>query len=269
MKCQICSCGEIANVGTFQDWISVTRFSDAGWREVLEAMGGDSWLRQLTFMQCDGCGFVWVSPTPSAADLAGFYHQYRGTTSYSAKKDKKIRRSLRRIRKLARQVPGRRFLDVGCNVGFSVEAARLAGFVATGIDVDPHAVSLARAQFPEASFHSGTVEAMVETGETFDLVHCSEVIEHLPEVRPFASALAALTRPGGALFLTTPDAKHFRRPRNFMEWDAVKPPEHLCWFTRRSLRMLFEDLGFGPIRFLVNVKPGIKMLARKPLSSMS
>jgi SAM-dependent methyltransferase len=160
-------------VGTFQDWISETRFSDASWREVLEDKGGDSWLRRLEFVRCSGCGFIWVSPAPNEADLAAFYRQYRGTTSYAAKRDKKIRRSLRRIRKLAKQVPGRRFLDVGCNVGFAVEAARLAGFTATGVDVDPHAVSLARAQFPEASFHAGAVEAMVETGETFDLVHCS------------------------------------------------------------------------------------------------
>ncbi len=263
-ECQICSCGEITSVGTFQDWISVTQFSDAGGREVLEAMGGDSSLRRLEFMRCSGCGFIWVSPTPSEVDLAAFYRHYRGTTAYVAKRDKKIKRSLRRIRRLAKQVPGRRFLDVGCNVGFAVEAARLAGFTSTGIDVDPHAVSLARAQFPEASFHAGAVEAMVETGETFDLVHCSEVIEHLPDVRQFARALADLTRPGGALFLTTPDAGHIRRPRNFLEWDAVKPPEHLCWFARRNVRMLFEGFGFDTIRFLFNFKPGIKMVAKKP-----
>jgi SAM-dependent methyltransferase len=256
-------------VGTFQDWILVARFSDANWHKVLEVMGGDSWLRRLEFVRCSGCGFIWVNPTPSEADLAAFYSHYRGTTSYAAKRDKKIRRSLRRIRKLAKQVPGRRFLDVGCNLGFAIEAARLAGFTATGIDVDPHAVSLARAQFPEASFHVGAVEAMVETGETFDLVHCSEVIEHLPDVRPFARALADLTRPGGALFLTTPDAGHIRRPRNFLEWDAVKPPEHLCWFTRKNVRMLFEGLGFDPIRFLFNLKPGIKMVATKPLPDRS
>ena len=149
------------------------------------------------------------------------------------------------------------------NVGSAGEAARLEGFSATGIDLDPNAVALAQTRFPEATFHVSSAESLLRTGESFDFVNCSEVIEHLPEVRPFAKSLAALTRPGGLLYLTTPDAGHFRVPRKFIAWEAVTPPAHLCWFTRSSLRILFEDIEFQVLRFSFNLKPGIKMVARR------
>jgi 2-polyprenyl-3-methyl-5-hydroxy-6-metoxy-1,4-benzoquinol methylase len=94
-------------------------------------------------------------------------------------------------------------------------------------------------------------------------VHCAEVTEHLTDVRSFAQALAAVLRPGKLLFLTTPHAGHFRRPRNLSDWPEVKPPEHLFWFTRASLRRLMEDSGLHVERFFFNLNPGLRMVARR------
>ncbi len=265
MPCQICASENLSTIGTAQEWLEVARRSGRAPRDLSGALARAGRLQDFAFVKCADCGFRFVSPCPDAAYLGEFYRRYPGTEQYGAKRDKKIKRALRRIRRLKRFAPGRRFLDVGCNLGYAVEAARLEGFSATGIDLDARAVSSARAQFPEAAFYVSDVESLRASGATFDFVYCCEVIEHLPEVRPFAGSLAGLLGPGGLLFLTTPDAGHVRVPRAFLTWDAVKPPEHLCWFTKCSLRTLFEDVGFRPLRFSFNLKPGIKMLARKRL----
>jgi 2-polyprenyl-3-methyl-5-hydroxy-6-metoxy-1,4-benzoquinol methylase len=200
---------------------------------------------------------------PTTEFRSGFYDQFHATQNYMAKKEKKIRKSRRRIRRSRKFASGREFLDVGCNVGLTVEAARLEGSSASGIDIDPHAISLAQREFPKPSFHAATAEEFRNSGKTFDVVYCSEVIEHLTEVRSFVGTLAALTRTDGLLYLTTPDAGHYRTPSNFIEWEAVKPPQHLCWFSRKNLRMLFERFGFTIVKFSFNIKLGIKMLARK------
>ena len=230
---------------------------------MLDAIEDQDVLKNFDFKQCIGCGFRFVDPMPAAEFLTGFYNRFHITQNYMLKKEKKIRRSRRRIRRLRKAATGREFLDVGCNVGLTAEAARLEGFTASGIDVDGHAVTLAQRTFPGPSFHAAAAEAFSETGLKFDVVYCSEVIEHLPEVRSFARALAALTRTDGLLYLTTPDAGHYRVPGNFMEWAAVKPPEHLCWFSRNNLKLLFEQNGFTIVNFAFDLKPGIKMLARK------
>ena len=43
----------------------------------------------------------------------------------------------------------------------------------------------------------------MEGGETFDVVLCLEVVEHIPNVRAFLKVVAALVRPGGLLVLST------------------------------------------------------------------
>lgn len=200
---------------------------------------------------------------PSGAVLESFYKEYYGTGGYAVKEDKKLRRFVRRIARLRHRVVGNAFLDVGCNLGFAVEAARRAGFEATGIDVDEHTVAQAASRFPLAQFQTSTIEDFANAGVQYDFVHSSEVIEHVVDVQSFAKALGALVGPGGLLYLTTPDAGHWRVPREFVQWPEVKPPEHICWFTRRSIRHLLESTGFEMLNVALTLKPKLKVTARK------
>jgi 2-polyprenyl-3-methyl-5-hydroxy-6-metoxy-1,4-benzoquinol methylase len=89
------------------------------------------------------------------------------------------------------------------------------------------------------------------------------VIEHVPNAHSFMHHLARLTKTSGYVFLTTPDAGHWRVPKNFVQWPEVKPPEHVAWFTKNSLRHLLEAHGFEVVHFAWNLKPGLRVLARK------
>jgi len=48
-----------------------------------------------------------------------------------------------------------------------------------------------------------TAEHVAEAGQTFDLVTCLEVIEHVPDQSAFVATLSRLIRPGGLLILST------------------------------------------------------------------
>ena len=108
---------------------------------------------------------------------------------------------------------------------------------------------------------SGSAEA---GGAVFDLVYCSEVIEHVEDVRGFAKALMTLIAPGGLLFLTTPADGHRATPKPLVSWVQVKPPEHLHWFARSHLLTLFDQPGYRP-SFQFNPKPGHKLVVRRDL----
>ncbi|MBT4890125.1 MAG: class I SAM-dependent methyltransferase [Rhodospirillales bacterium] len=98
----------------------------------------------------------------------------------------------------------------------------------------------------------------------YDMVYCSEVIEHVPVPATFASALAKQVRPGGHLFITTPDITHWRTPSNLQNWDAFCPPAHCLYFTPQSLKNLLEKNGLILKKKFIAFKPGMKLLFQRP-----
>jgi 2-polyprenyl-3-methyl-5-hydroxy-6-metoxy-1,4-benzoquinol methylase len=156
---------------------------------------------------------------------------------------------------------GRRFLDVGCNIGCAVEGARRNGFVSTGLDLSDFALKIARNRFPQNRFIFGTIDA-AETTTKYDLVYCTEVLEHVASPQDFLRSLASLVASGGILFLTTPDAGHVSLRGNTINWGQVKPPEHITLFTRSGLREALAPY-FRSIWFWPNMKPGIHLIARR------
>jgi SAM-dependent methyltransferase len=78
----------------------------------------------------------------------------------------------------------RSVLDVGCGQGSPLQeiAIRRPGVELAGIDISPHAVELARKRMPTASF--SVLDLTRETlDRKFDLIICTDVLEHIPEDR--------------------------------------------------------------------------------------
>ncbi|WP_428409717.1 class I SAM-dependent methyltransferase [Hyphococcus sp.] len=215
------------------------------------------------FRQCKDCGSVAVFPMPRPEQVSAFYQNYHAAGSFEAKAEKKIARAMRRIRPLMLLTKGRRFLDVGGSIGTAAEGARRLGFDASSVELDQAAVAKGRELFSQVKHYVGAIGDL-SADEKYDLIFLAEIIEHVIDPEALASAVFQRLAPGGLVFLTTPDAGHFRRPREFLAWKSVKPPEHLTLFTRKGLRILFTKTGFSPVFFKPHLKPGVRMIARKP-----
>jgi 2-polyprenyl-3-methyl-5-hydroxy-6-metoxy-1,4-benzoquinol methylase len=229
-----------------------------------DMMSVDARLAFEQMLSCDECGTLFTDRVPPEAALSQFYSSHYGETVHTVhlgKLARKLALEKRRIFLLRWLTRGRRFLDVGCNLGCAVEAARWNGFSATGIELNPEAVRLARQNFPRNQFQNSTIDELTVT-QSFDMVYCTEVIEHVPDVHGFVGSLARALAPGGILFLTTPDSGHFSVRRDLIAWDNVKPPEHLTLFTRKGLTEALHGL-FHPPWFFPNMKPGIQLIARR------
>lgn len=214
--------------------------------------------------RCLQCDFIFVAPLPDLQKLSGQYQHYAGNRDYYAKARKKRRRHLKRLVRVRGLLPKMgRFLDVGCNIGAAVEAARHLGYDATGIDIDPHSVSLADQLFPGNRFEVRAIEEYAAQEQPFDIVHSSEVIEHVPDIQAFVRALSQLLKPGGILYLTTPDAGHWRVPRDFLSWVTVCPPEHIHYFNRANLTHILARHGIEPVKYEWSLKPTLKFIGRK------
>jgi 2-polyprenyl-3-methyl-5-hydroxy-6-metoxy-1,4-benzoquinol methylase len=216
----------------------------------------------FALLGCPACGTVTVDPFPTIEQLTAFYQGYKGTTDYKAKKDSKIKRARRRIQKLKKLVSGTRFLDVGCNYGFTVKAALDAGLDAFGIDMDATAVNGSKEMFGP-HFETISVQDYAKRGDKADIVYTSEVIEHVPDPDDFVQAIASILPKKGILYLTTPDSSHWRVPKDFPQWKEVMPPEHVTYFTRKGMTKLLEKHGLKVEKFFLALKPGMRLIARK------
>jgi SAM-dependent methyltransferase len=214
-------------------------------------------------LPCGACGTVTVDPFPTVAELIAFYQAYEGSTDYRTKKDKKIARAAKRIRRLAPLAPGKRFLDIGCNYGFTVKAALDQGLEAYGIDIDAIAVKASQEMFGERHFCALSVQNYAAAGKKADVIYTAEVIEHVPDPDSFMAAISTILVPNGILYLTTPEGGHWSLPRNFANWAAVSPPEHITWFTRKGMQILLEKHGFKVEKFFFSWKPGMRLIARR------
>jgi len=213
--------------------------------------------------KCRRCSLVFVDPMPTGAEIDEFYRQHPRNDKYLRKSDGKYRRARWRIMRLKRRVAGRRFLDIGCSIGSSVAAARDAGFESTGIDLDPQSIRFAADHYRNCRFLHCSSSELARAGETFDLIFCTEVIEHVTDPQAFVDDLRALLNPGGLVFLTTPHATHFRIPHDILSWYGLKPPEHIVLFGRKSITALFERRGLQVVSAPLRLKTTLKVVARR------
>lgn len=213
--------------------------------------------------QCTDCGFYFTHPMPSSNLLSDLYNHYNSNTMYTKKARRKVARVKRRIRRYKHHAPGKRFLDAGCNIGSAVQAAFELGFDAHGVDIGHDGIEIARQIHPDGKYHTGEVASMPQAWAAFDFVYCADVMEHVPDPRALLLSLADRMSRGSILYLDTPDAAHFRVPRNILTWDMVCPPYHLVYFTKKSMRHLLDQTGFDVIKFEWLHKPGLHTIARK------
>jgi SAM-dependent methyltransferase len=135
-----------------------------------------------------------------------------------------------------------RILDFGCGAGYFLEAALARGWEAYGTEYSGLALELAREKgLQVAPAPLGTDE--FEAG-SFDVITAFEVFEHVRDPRTEASTVARLLRPGGLLYCTTPNFNALSRRLLGARWGVISYPEHLCYFTPRTLRYWLSGHGF-------------------------
>ena len=207
----------------------------------LGAKGGFDYLR------CAACGLIYSATLPTAAQYAESYGEY---TAFESTKARVLRKQLKLWPLIVlgrRRSPGGRplrFLDIGSNTGYNTEAARRLGCEAHGLETNPGTIAMARREYDKCTFHEQTIEQLASGPLKFDVIYCSEVLEHVPEPKAFMAAIAQVSLPHTTLFLTTPDSAHFKVPADVLAWKEVIPVQHLRLYDRANLTRLLGAHGF-------------------------
>lgn len=159
--------------------------------------------------------------------------------SFKAKADAKLRHLSRP------PTNGGRLLDVGFGNGGFLKLATEMGWNAEGIDFDPKAVEVARAR--GLKVRCASAMDLSAQNEQFDVITLSHVIEHVHSPTTLLEDLYRLLKPGGTLWLETPNINSMGARKFGQNWRGLEAPRHLTIFNSKSLPMLLKQIGFWQI----------------------
>jgi trans-aconitate methyltransferase len=127
-------------------------------------------------------------------------------------------------------------LDVGCGNGLLLSQidARFPGKRLAGSDLSGVALERNRARFPHMAF-SLTDLATGELPGGFDVVLCSEVVEHVDDPQGCMDRLARACRPGGRVVVTCPTGPMYPTERHFGHVYHPTEQELVAWGERAGL----------------------------------
>lgn len=190
------------------------------------------------------------------ARIAAYYGRYYGAAlgipGWRALVDVRLddtayeRARLARLeRALGRRVAGARLLNVGCGTGGFEEAARRAGADAWGVDVSLEATAIAALRAP-GRIVRGVAEALPFPARRFDLVYCYSTLEHVADAGRAVCEMVRVLRPGGALYVHTPN-----------RWACFEGHYKLFWLPGlpRPLAAAYLAVRGRPTGFLRTLRP--------------
>lgn len=205
-------------------------------------------LEGFTLERCRRCGFVFTNPRSSPDTLADLYSERDAAEliPYYARvaSPAVIAGYQRRLRLLTRWLPGRgRLLDFGCGAGYFVEQAACQGWESHGTDLGAWAEEAA-ARREVRNIRAGYLRDLNFPDCYFDVVHSSQVLEHLENPLEDLAEIRRILRPGGLLYVDVPNYRTLTILLGKDDFYQNTPPQHLNYFTPGTLARLLTAANF-------------------------
>jgi SAM-dependent methyltransferase len=115
-----------------------------------------------------------------------------------------------------------------------------------GLEPDPQAARLAASR--GIPVLQGGLEQLAGQSESFDVITLSHVIEHFHDPLTSLRACWRLLKPGGHVWIETPNLDSAGHRRFSQHWRGVEAPRHLVLFNAAALSRLLGAAGFEPPR---------------------
>ena len=204
-------------------------------------------------VQCRECGLVYVNPRIPTKDLAEkvygaeYFNAERGYGLEDHFSDENRDHALRwgraRLQWIEQHMSPGSLLDVGCAAGFFLLAAKKRAWDPHGIEISHHASEYARSVLG-LDVATQEFSGMDPEPGQYELVTMLDVIEHLPDpLRGLRNAYTVL-KPGGFVFLATPNFHSIPARALGENWGLIEPDHHLYYFTPETMDAMLQKSGF-------------------------
>lgn len=187
-------------------------------------------------------GFVFCSRIPTNTELTEHYSKYNRHLNVPETTLNRYRQLLDEFEKYRRT---NKILDVGCGMGDFLAVAKEKGWDVYGTEYTDDAIRVCKSK--GISMNQGPLNVEWFQNENFDVITSFEVIEHINNPREDMEIISRLLRKGGVFYCTTPNFNAIERRILGSKYNIIEYPEHLCYYTKKTLKYLMNDFGLSPI----------------------
>ena len=205
---------------------------------------------ELTWVRC-GCNLIYKRSEHPDPASDGFYESgYFGAGEqgrrYTQRTRRRVQKSRNQILDALNFVTPGPLLDIGCSVGYTLQAARALGLEATGSDLSHYAIETCRGQGFRAEV--GELSRLPFQDGEFAVVTMKHVLEHTPDPRSALREVRRVLRPGGGVFIAIPHAGYHKAVRDPQASRYYLPAahgrEHFVYYTPTTLSRLLQEEGY-------------------------
>jgi 2-polyprenyl-3-methyl-5-hydroxy-6-metoxy-1,4-benzoquinol methylase len=233
-------------------------------------------------LRCEGCGFRQIRPRLTPDEVERLYPEAYfdsqsgfGFADYARQQQRNEREAYFLARRLGRIAPTGRLLEVGCALGFLIEAVqRFSAWEVSGIDLSQFAVEFARRRY-RLQVECKTLDGAAFPDDSFDFIVQRSLLEHVTHPRKHLRETFRILRPGGQVWIITPNGEANLKPYHAMTARLRRSKQpmlplldqgHLQFFSRENLVRLFTEEGFQCVWIRnIGIRRGLRSLGYMPL----
>jgi SAM-dependent methyltransferase len=199
-------------------------------------------------LQCSACGLGRAEATsfdPGRYYTGDYFSGRRpdGYADYVSTESVLRREFARTVQFIRKRRPAGRLLEIGCAYGFFLQEAA-AFYDIQGLEISEDAAAFCRQRGLPVLTGVADEAAFAKLGR-FDVIVLLDVIEHLPDpARTLALCGRHLDREG-VIVITTGDFASLYARLSGRNWRLMTPPQHLWYFTPKSMARLSASVGLG------------------------
>jgi 2-polyprenyl-3-methyl-5-hydroxy-6-metoxy-1,4-benzoquinol methylase len=204
--------------------------------------------------RCSSCSCAWLACPPKSEEMPFHYGEDYHKAIVVGGERSAVRRWQRHRELISRHKQGGALLDIGCSSGGFLGTMKSESWTLYGIEMEASTAAKARLIAGAEVFVGDAMNAPFRP-ESFDVVTCFDVLEHMYNPRQLLARVMEWLKPGGILYAKLPNIDSWEARLLGTYWYGLELPRHLYHFSPRSLRRLMSTLGFQEV-YITATEPG-------------
>jgi SAM-dependent methyltransferase len=228
-------------------------------------IGARQWLRapdrlhgrqeEYTLVRCPSCSIVWLSDPPMPSEMHLHYTDAYHKMISSAGQYSLARWEFRK-EALTHYKQSGAILDMGCSSGSFLEFMGNKSWQLYGIEMSLETAKIAVARTGAHVFVGDILDAPFPP-ESFDVITCFDVLEHLYEPRRTMAKVGEWLKPGGIFYVLVPNIESAEARVFGTCWHGLELPRHLFHYCPLSLRNLAKTAGLSEVSLVTRRNPAV------------
>jgi len=200
----------------------------------------------FSLLRCPQCALVWLDNPPKPEEMDKHYGpDYDRLITSSGETSPERWRARREA--ISQHKSAGALLDLGCSSGAFLESLKGPAWQLYGIEMSADAARRAEARSSAQVFVGDILEAPFAP-ESFDVVTCFDVLEHVYEPREVMAKVQEWLKPGGIFYVLVPNIDSAESRVFGSYWYGLELPRHISHFSPASLRTIGKSAGLEEVR---------------------